>query len=523
METSSNLMRASIMATPSKKSALGRVADAIVSVLPKRKSPPAGLSFLNTFNPTAISTDLPIPGYRDHLTDVFSDRGSLDSRSLMESLFRGDPDVSAAVNGYLTVADVDPYFDVRDSAGAISPDGYKALQQVLLGLFTRMDYTQPNPFYWQKSLRALCEELRYMVLLRGGVMTELVLNKLVQPTELRHVDLATIRWQQRGPNDFLPIQVPKHPGSESRIPLDAATIFVSFWKQSPLDVYSYSPFVAAINTIAARQQIINDLYRIMQLTGYPRIDAKILEGVCRQNAPAAAKADEAEMQKFLKARLAEISSLVGNMRPDEALVHFDSVEFGMTNDKIPAMAIDVSAIITVLNAQNQAGLKVMSTIIGRGESGVNTASVEARIFALNAESLNRPIADILSQALTLAVRLQGVDAVVTVGFEHIELRPDLELEPQKMIQQARLLQLLSIGIISDDEFHFELLGRPAPEGAPKLQGTGFITGGAQIDQTAGGATPSGGGTQPNPADKVAKPPGSGAVKSKTIPKPAAGK
>jgi hypothetical protein len=38
------------------------------------------------------------------------------------------------------------------------------------------------------------------------------------------------------------------------------------------------------------------------------------------------------------------------------------------------MTLDIEPIIKTLNAQNQAALRVMATTLGRGESGVNTAS-----------------------------------------------------------------------------------------------------------------------------------------------------
>ena len=90
-------------------------------------------------------------------------------------------------------------------------------------------------------------------------------------------------------------------------------------------------------------------------------------------------------------------------------------------------------------------------------SGVNTASVEAPIFSRNAEQLNKPVADLMSQLLTLAVRLNGVEASVEFCVERIELKPKLELEAQMTMKQTRYLQLLSLGIISDDQFSLELL------------------------------------------------------------------
>ena len=175
------------------------------------------------------------------------------------------------------------------------------------------------------------------------------------------------------------------------------------------------------------------------------------------------------------------------------------------------MSLNIDSILHVLNANNQAVLKTMATVIGRGESGVNTGTVEARIFALNAEQINRPLCDVLSQALTLAVRLAGVDAIVEVGFERIEMKSELELEPQSLIQQQRYLTLLSYGLISDDEFHLQLFNRVRPDWAPILSGTNFAV--QPVDGTASGsAAPTG--QQPNAIDKATKTQGGAASKTK---------
>lgn len=494
--------------------ATGTTKGALTSVPPKKKTNPKGVSYTDTFNPSATTSDLPVPGYRDHLQDVFTDRVSLDSRKLLQQLFKSDADISAAVHAYLTVADTPMWWIVKDSNGVISRPGHKALEQLMLSLSVRFDYTEPANFsVQQKSLRSLCEELRYMILLRGAIGSELILSKIGLPVELRHVDMATVVWQEKLPGVMLPVQIPKN--SSTRISLDIPTFFTSRYRQDPTEVYNYSPFISAINTIASRQQVINDLYRIMQMTGYPRMDITIIEEILRKNAPAAALGDPIEMQKFMTARRKEIESAVANLRSNQALVHFDSVEIGIVNDKMPAMEADISSIIEVLNAQNQAALKVMATIIGRGTSGVNTASVEARIFSLNAEALNAPIADLLSQAFTLALRLQGIDAVVEIGFDHVELRPYLELEAQRTMQQTRLLMLLSLGLIGDDDFHIEMFNRIRPDAIPELSGSGFMD--PTLADAASPSTPGGDGAssgQPTSMDRAVTPTDSKAAKAK---------
>jgi hypothetical protein len=461
------------------------VQSLIQLILPKKKTSDKGSAYTGTFRPANASNVLPVPAGLDHLTDLFTTRQVTDARTLLKTLFQQDPDVSAAVNAYLTVADVEPWWVVRDLTGAISRDGHKMVEQVLLSLFTRTDYTLPSNFQLKQGLRATCADLRYLLLLRGGIGTELVLNKQLLPSELRVLDMATVQWKEKAPGVYLPEQHPA--GSNDIISLDLPTFFVSFFRRDPTEIYSNSFFVASINTIAARQQVVNDLYRIMRLTGYPRLDVTIIEEVLKKNAPADCKTDEDKMTTWVKERRNELASAIAGLRADQALVHTDSIEPKILNEKNPGAGLNIKEVIDTLNAQNQAALKVMATVIGRGEAGVNTASVEAIIFSRNAEQLNQPIADLLSQVLTLAIRLNGVEATVEFGFERIEMRPDLELEAQKTLKQTRYMTLLSFGIIDDDTFHLEMFNRIRPDAIPQLAGTNFMAPASPID--AGKASP----------------------------------
>ena len=445
-------------------------ASALKVLLPRR-TPPKGTALTNTYNPSSTENTLSLPTYRDHLTDLFSSRTSDDSRALLKQLLIHDPDVSAATNAFLTVANTEPMFIARTVDGMIDREAQKTLNQLLIALTTRFDYSKG--FDWRPGLRSICENMRYMVLLRGAVGSELVLDKTLLPLEIRQVDMATIEWFEKQPGKYTPQQKPA--GSSTSISLDIPTFFVSFFRRDPTSIYTFSPFVSAINTVAARQQVINDLYRIMQLTGYPRLEITVLEEVLKKNAPASIRQDNDKLTQYVNQQLTSIKSNVSNIRPDQAFVHTDSVEAKMLNENKSSMSLNIDSIINTLNAQNQAALRSVSTVLGRGESGVNTASVEARIFSMNAEEINEPLAEIWSQMMTMLVRLQGHEqTIVSCRFKPVELRPWTELEPMMAIKAARLKEDLSRGLISDDEYHLEMYGRIRPDEAPELSGTNFM-------------------------------------------------
>lgn len=448
------------------------ISNLLQILVPKKKTNPKGTSSTSTFQPNNTNSPLSPPGFRNHTQDIFTNRVTQDSRALLKDLMKYDSDVSATLHAFLTTSNTEPRFYVYDMEGNLDRDGQKMLDQLVRGLTSRRDYT--TGFMITKSMRQLAEELRYMVLLRGGVGAELVFDKFLVPSEIRHVDLVTLEWFEASPGIYKPQQRP--PGASTPISLDIANFFVKYYRQNPTEIYAESMFVSSINTIASRQQVINDLYRIMQKTGYPRLEATVVEEVLRKNAPAEMQANEDKMRQWLNARLQDIANDLTTLRADAAYVHFDAIEAKMLNEKGPDTSMNVESVIGVLDAQNQAALKTMSTIIGKGEGGVNTASVEARIFSMAAESLNGPIADLFADMFTLALQMQGFQGFAQCYFDPVELRPSTELEPQLVMKQDRWTKALSYGLVTDDEFHIEIYGRPRPDNVEEMMGTRFYMG-----------------------------------------------
>lgn len=453
----------------------GELLSKLKILLPTRFKP-KGTAQTATFDPEKASETLDLPTYREHLQNLFDDRTTKTSKELMLDLLKSDPDASSALSSYLTTADVQPKIVVRDPDGAIDREGYKMLNQLLEVLTTRRDYSKG--YEHRKDLRSLAEDLRYMILARGGIAAEAVYSDLLMLNEIRIVDIGQLELQEKQPGLYIPWQKV----GDKEIKLDIPTFFMDWYRKSPIDAYGGSPFIAAINSMAARQQVINDLYRIMQITGFPRISIKVLESVIADNAPPQLKVNPTEFRKYLRARRNELVAQFSSIRADQPLVHYDSADISILNEKNPSAGLDISQIINVLNAQNQAGLRTMATVLGRGESGVNTATVEASLFAKNAGSLNHIIGRLFSAILTQALRLQGSESRVEVVYPSIDLRSELEMEAQIHLKGNRLRQDLSDGIIDDDEYHLAMYGRIRPDHIPEVTGTMFVGAkGMQVD------------------------------------------
>lgn len=446
----------------------------LLAIVPfKKKARAGGLTNTSSFNPQNPSQVLTLPQYREHLDDIFTSRQADNSQTVMRNLMQHDPDVSGAVNGYLTLADTQMVSWVETIDGEVDEDKSRELQQLITKLSFQTDYTLG--FQLRQGIYRQAEELRYMLIMRGALGAELVFDKGGLPDSIRNVDMASIRWTETKPGQFKPGQVVA--GVSDPVPIDTPAFFVAFYRRDPLQVYTYSPFVSVINTVAARQQVINDLYRIMRVNGYPRIEIKVMEEILLKNMPITLKApgNEVARQEWLTAQYATIQGAFDGVAVDQSLVHSDAIEMKMLNDKVPGAAINVEPIINVLNSQNQAALKSMSTILGRGSSGVNTGSVEARLAALYADQLNEPIGDLFSRMFSFILHQNGYAGFARCIFEPAELRPWTELEPQLTLKSQRLRQDLSDGLITDVEYHLQVYKRLPPAGAPKLSGTGFLT------------------------------------------------
>lgn len=454
------------------------VQNALAIILPKGKQPRGGVAATSSFNPQlAVQSQ---PAYREHLTDIFASRTASNSKTLLLELFRHDPDISAAVNAYLTIADTEPEFWAYDENGELSTDGILLANQIVEAITVPSDYSLK--FQYKPGLGDLCSDLRYMLLLRGAVGAELIFNKLYQPSDIRNVDTSSLTWSEAAAGVYKPEQTV--PGEAQRRSLDTPTFFFAKYRQSPTSMYSYSTFVSSVNSIAARQQVINDLYRIMQVTGYPRIDISVLEEVIKKSAPASLRDDANAYRSYVASEISAIKTAYAALRPEQAFIHTDATDVKIINDRNPGAGLQIAEVVATLDAQNVAALKVMAVVVGKGDGNSQVASTEARLFSMSADQLNQPLETLLSQMLTFAARIAGFAGKIKVVFPPAELRPATELEPMLTMKQSRLQNDLSLGVISDQEYSMEMYGRAPLASAPPLSGTGFLqAAGVSVDAT----------------------------------------
>ena len=426
-----------------------------------------GKALSPTYNPQQSDQAIGAPETNMHLRDLLSERTTEEDNDLIQTLMQYDPDVGAAVGAYLTLSNTPMRYIARTPEGEIDTDAIDKISQLLVQISYPVDYQAG--FTPDRTIKTRNQAFRYMLLKRGAVSAEMVLDQAYGLLDIRNIDTGTLEWYEKQ-NGFL---TPVQKVDSDEVDLNIPTFFYSSHRQDPGSPYSKSMFISVINTVYARLQIINDLYNIMQVTGYPRMDIKVLEETLTKHLPDEHKRDPKKRDDYVRRQVSTITASFSQIRADQPVVHTDSVEVKTLNTPNGSVGIDIRPVIEVLNAQNQAALKSVATVLGRGESGVNTASVEAQIFSMQAAEINEPLGALWSNLLTFALRLSGSTSYVEVYFDKPEMRPPNELEPALVQRQSRLRKDLSDGLITDDEYHWQMYNRPKPSSAPDLSGTGF--------------------------------------------------
>ena len=322
----------------------------------------------------------------------------------------------------------------------------------------------------------LADNIIMELFMQGGVGIELVLDKFKIPTRLITVASKEVKWRKKA-GGFVPYQTGMG-GKETS--LDIPTFWFVNTDRRPEQAVADSPLLAAVQAVAFKQAVINDIQRVIRRAGYPRHMVTILEETLKKNAPANVRMDPEEMVKWLNKQKTEIAEALSKLNPEDALVMFDSVNVEYLTTQ-GSMTVDFRPIVSILDSQLTSALKVLPSILGKLTDGgsQNIASVESMTFVNTLTFLQERCDKILSQAYTFQARLLGMRGYVIAKHDAINLRPQLELEPQKLAKQNRILQLQSFGHITDSEAALMLgiLHLPTEE----LSGKRFLDGGPSVD------------------------------------------
>lgn len=393
----------------------------------------------------------------------------------IRQLARMNGDVSASVSAMVRMANTKLKFHVYDDTHELSEDGDVLLRSILNRLELQFDYT--TGFDNRQALAGLKETLLRSIPLTGACSAELVLDKARLPYEIRPIPVEKIQWvttsKSNGINQAL---MPRINSSEGEIDLDVPTVVYAALDFDPMSAYTYSPIEPAINLTIWYVEVIEDIRRVVTLTGHSRLIVKLKYEELVKAAPLEITHDAKELGAWVEGVRLGIQKQIESLKPESALVTFDSVETEYLSSEIGSSA-DYSNLMATMDAVLATSMKTPASILGKASAGSqNTASVESLLFLKTAQALQPPVETVLSRLLTLACRLVGFPGYVKVEFSEINLRPGLECEAFVSMKQSRIMEQLSLGFITDAQAAQELgTGALSPTFKP-LSGTGFYSG-----------------------------------------------
>lgn len=387
---------------------------------------------------------------------------------VLRELSAASPDLSASVDAYIRTAITDEFTLVaRNPDGTANPEATSLAHQIIARLDYLRDYSEG--FSTVNSLRSCSEQLARELRLYGSCALELVLDKQRLPQRLQPVHTPSITFVSE---DRYVYPVQKVGGDE--INLDVPTFFYVSVDQDLKTPYSDSPMEAAIQAVLFDSEFMNDIRRVVKSAIHPRPDVSISTEMLLKSIPMELQTDDKAKDEYIKAFISAIATDLANLAPEDALVHLDNISIAYLSRGNTSLDAEYRELRSLTEAKIATGSKTMPSILGHGSGSSNIASSEALLFMRSASgSVQKKLNEIYSQALTLAVRLMGQDCYVEFKYAEIDLRPAHELEAFKAMKQSRILEQLSLGMISDEEACIMLTGRLPVSGAPKLSGTFF--------------------------------------------------
>lgn len=417
-------------------------------------------------------TPIPIPDRRLSTTDpTTAYRNGASTSKVLRDFAASSPELSSAIFSYLRIAISNSYVAVAKNVdGTFNPDATNVLQQVISRFDVLPDYTQG--FNGAASLRSLSESIGKELLFEGAACAELVLNKVRLPDRIQPISVSGLKMQPDKDGYLVPVQ---NVGGTNTV-LDSPAVFYISLDQSLLEAYPQSPLEPALKAIIFSEQFIADLQRVVQRAVHPRLNVKIDEEKFRKYLPSDVAHDELKLAEYMNTVVSQVQQVINDVGPEEALVFFDTIGIEVINNGNASLPQEWEFISSTVQSKLASGAKTMPAVLGMSPGSQNVASTESMLFVKAATgAIQGKLNEIYSRIFTLAVRLMGFDVVVEFRYDPVDLRPDNELESFKAVKQARVLELLSLGMVTDEEASLQLTGKLPPKGFKALSGTMFKT------------------------------------------------
>ncbi len=421
-------------------------------------------------------------------------RTRTDVNDIIRVLMREDGLFSSAANSMTALATGSGFRIAGYSSEGAMDVGVMSMAYSLLDSLTSLhDYS--TGYNDKPGIMQLLATLQQDVVGTGGTGIELVLGKDFFPERIVPIGYSTITWVSDGKGGRYPAQ------DSGDSPLNIPTVFVAEHNRNADEGYSVSMLRPGLSNTVAFNEFLEDTHRAVNRTGHSRLIARLDAERVWAAAPDEIKNNPSKRAAYFNSVRSAVETALEGLEPEDALVSYDTVDYDVKDTG--GSKADYSNLLSTLGNLLGASLKTPATVSGlRASGGQGLSNAETLVYLKIVESSRATVEEVLSRALTLAVRLAGVDGYVNFEFLPLNLRPEEELEAYKGTKQARILSLLSYGIINDAEACYELGIRP--QGLSKqFSGTGFYentsTATAPIDRTTSSGAALNPGTPASPA------------------------
>ena len=420
-------------------------------------------------------------------------RNATNITTLLRHITKVEGPLSTAVHTMIEVASTKYTILAYDSSShSLSPEGVITAMSVLAAMDTPTQYEKATS---KKSVDSLIKMMLKEALVTGMVSGELVLTEERIPDKFQLVGAETLVWLSDGEDGVYPAQ--QQEGENDPVSLNIPTFFYDHLNPDPDTVAPRSMLESCLKMLIYFEEFLEDIRRNVRVSGHNRLKITLNSEKIAATAPREIQSDPEKLTSYLISVKETVETQLAEINPEQALVMFDSADADVVNSG-HGTKVDYTPLLNVVAGQYATSMKTPPSVLGlRLEGGSQQmGSVETMIFLKSVKALHTPLETVLSRMLTLACRLLGVDVYCWFRFDPVDLRPERELEAFMTMRESRILDRLSLGLISDDEAAIELGTFPRPEGAPTLSGTFFRHGKDQWE-THPGDTPLGRDLQPD--------------------------
>lgn len=393
----------------------------------------------------------------------------LDSRTLarmtperlLELLADLSPEVSKGLWDFLRMCNPGYEADAMRPSGKVKSGGahQTALDTFLLTLKERYG-----------SIDIIIGRLFVGAYLRGALMAELILDDAGrEPLDIATPDPASARWRQtRDPQLGTVWQLGQWQAGQF-VPLDAPT--VRYLPVDPLPGRPEGRPIAAPALFAAvfLLAMLHDIRRVVQQQGWPRLDISIDLEKLAAAMPPAARSDPETFKAWVNDTIDEVKRVYSCLEPDDTYIHTSPITVNRPVGAVDSSSLGaVDQLIAVIERMLVRALKTIPLLFGVTD-GVSEANANRQweMYAAGIKAIQHLAEGLLEHLLTLALRAQGIPAIVQWRFAELraaEMLRDAQTESQEIANER---DKYDAGWTSQDEASQQITGHAADVPEPR--------------------------------------------------------